>query len=83
LSGSDYTAAIGKLTFAPGVTSQTISVTILANSAKKTAAAFNMALSVPSNATLRASQGTCTINNSVLTILQPAAVNLVLARRLV
>ncbi|MEI8376515.1 MAG: Calx-beta domain-containing protein, partial [Planctomycetota bacterium] len=83
LSGSDYTAAIGKLTFAPGVTSQTITVTILANSAKKTAAAFNMALSVPTNATLKTGQGTCTINNSVFTVLQPAAVNLVLARRLV
>jgi len=82
MAGLDYAMAVGKLTFAPGVTSLPISVTIMANSTKKTTGTFNIALSMASAATIKTSQATCTISSG-LTLLQPAAVNLLLAKGLV
>jgi hypothetical protein len=48
----DYTAASGTLTFAPGVTSQSTSITILDDSAGESSETINLTLSSPSNATL-------------------------------
>ena len=73
VAGTDFTATSGTLTFAPGVTSQTIPVTILTDSAKTTATGFTVVLSTPANATLGTSQATVTINNPVVAVV-PAVV---------
>ena len=62
-AGVDYTAQSGKLTFAPGVTSQTILIPILANSSRKGTFAFNVVLSSPSGVRLGTSQAVVTINS--------------------
>jgi hypothetical protein len=61
VAGTDYTAASGTLTFAPGVTSKTVAVTVLAGSAIGPSKNFTLNLSNPTNATLGGSQGTGTI----------------------
>jgi len=73
LAGTDFTATSGTLTFAPGVTSQTVPVTILTDSAATTARGFTVVLSTPANATLGTSQATVTINNPVVAVV-PAVV---------
>ena len=64
-AGEDYTPASGILTFAPGVTSQTIAVSILGQSANKSTQTFTLNLSNPANATLGTSQGVGTILNTI------------------
>ncbi len=69
-AGSDYTTANGTLTFAPGQTSQNISVLVLGDLLFEPTETFNVNLSNPTNATLGNSQGVGTIidNDSPPTI---------------
>jgi hypothetical protein len=62
-AGSDYTATSGTLTFAPGTTSQTVSVPVLADSASEGSENFRLVLSNPSGASLAQAQATGTIND--------------------
>jgi Ca2+-binding RTX toxin-like protein len=56
-AGSDYLAQSGTLTFAPGVTSQTIQVVIVGDSIGEPTENFFVNLSAPTNATLADAQG--------------------------
>jgi hypothetical protein len=58
LAGRDYTAESGTLTFAPGVTSETILVPTLDDGVTSGSRAFTIKLSNPVGATLSRSQGT-------------------------
>ncbi|HEX4998781.1 MAG TPA: Calx-beta domain-containing protein [Terriglobia bacterium] len=60
-AGSDYQSASGTLTFAPGVTSRTISVTIIGDRVKEADETFLVTLSNPTGATITAGVGTVTI----------------------
>ena len=51
-AGSDYTTTSGTLTFGPGVTSRTVSVPILNDSAQELTETFTIVLSSPANASL-------------------------------
>jgi uncharacterized repeat protein (TIGR01451 family) len=62
-AGSDYTATSGTLTFAPGVTTQTISVPILGDMLHEANETFTVDLSAPVNATITPGAGTGTIQN--------------------
>jgi len=62
-SGSDYTAKTGTLTFAPGITTQTISVTILNNGDTTALEDFVLNLSNATNATIADNQATVTIGD--------------------
>ena len=53
-AGVDYTTTSGTLTFAPGTTSQTIAIPLLADGAATGALQFSVDLSSPSNGTLGA-----------------------------
>ncbi len=68
--GSDYVTTTGTLTFAPGQTSQPISVFVLGDTAFESTETFNVNLSNPNNATLGDGQGVGTIidNDSLPTI---------------
>jgi sugar lactone lactonase YvrE len=57
----NYTATSGTLTFAPGVTTQTIRVPLLDSGSQMTPLTFTVNLSSPQLATLAQSQGTATI----------------------
>ncbi|MEI7687950.1 MAG: cellulose binding domain-containing protein, partial [Planctomycetota bacterium] len=62
MAGSDYTATTGTITFAPGETSKTISVAVLADAIVEANETFRLAISAPTNGTLAAaSQATGTI----------------------
>ncbi len=58
VAGTDYTASSGTLTFAPGVTSQTVNVPITTVSTSGSTKNFTLTLSNPVNATI--SRGTAT-----------------------
>jgi glucose/arabinose dehydrogenase len=60
-SGSDYSATSGTLTFAPGQTSQPVSVLVLGDTSFEPNETFNVNLSNPTNATLGDDQGVGTI----------------------
>jgi sugar lactone lactonase YvrE len=60
VAGANYTAASGTLTFAPGVTTQTVRVPILDSGSQTTALSFTVSLSNPQGATLSQSQATGT-----------------------
>jgi hypothetical protein len=60
---SDYVAASGDLTFKPGVTTQTIGVTIVGDTVVEPDETFTVSLSEPNNATLANSDATGTIVN--------------------
>jgi hypothetical protein len=60
-AGSDYTAGTGTLTFAPGVTTQTITVSIANDAATEPSETFNVNLTAPTNATLSDALGVGTI----------------------
>jgi Calx-beta domain/Bacterial Ig domain len=51
-AGSDYTAGSGTLTFAPGVTSRTIAVPIVADSVVESTETYSLVLLNPTNATI-------------------------------
>jgi F0F1-type ATP synthase epsilon subunit len=66
----DYTAASGALTFAPGSTTQTVTVPILDDATWESPESFNVNLSTPTNATLADGIGIGTIvDNDPVTIL--------------
>ncbi len=61
-AGVAHTAASGTLTFAPGQTSETITVPVLTDAALTSAATFSVVLSSPSGATIAQGTGAGTIN---------------------
>jgi len=63
-AGTDYTATTGTLTFAPGVTSQKITVPILADTAVETTETFTVTLSNPTGATITGATATGSITNT-------------------
>ena len=60
-SGSDYTPLTGTLTFAPGETQKTITVSVLRDTTAESTEAFTLRLSSPTNATLTKTSATATI----------------------
>jgi hypothetical protein len=68
LAGTDYQAASGTLTFAPGQTSQTVAVTVLAQSTPTAGKTFTLNLSAPGNASLARAQATGTIVSAPITL---------------
>ena len=60
-AGSDYTAASGTLSFAPGVTTRTVSVAVLGDLLDEADETFTVGLSGAANAALADSQGVGTI----------------------
>jgi hypothetical protein len=60
-AGSDYTAKSGTLTFAPGTTTQTISITIAGDRTRESNETFVVNLTGPTNATVAPSGGTATV----------------------
>jgi hypothetical protein len=60
---SDYTAASSTLTFAAGVTAQTITVNVNGDAKSEPDETFTVNLSNPTNATITTAQGTGTISN--------------------
>jgi hypothetical protein len=69
-AGLDYTATIGTLTFAPGVTTQVLNIPILNDSLNEADETFTLALSSPTNAIL----GAVTIATTTITDTITAAV---------
>ncbi|QEL17641.1 Calx-beta domain-containing protein [Limnoglobus roseus] len=63
LAGSDYTAASGTLTFAPGEVSKTLTVTVRGDALNEGAESFRVNLGSPTNATVGAASATGTIQN--------------------
>ena len=61
VAGTDYVAGSGTLTFAPGVTTQTVNVMVNGNPLVQADRSFGVTLSGASNATLARAQGTATI----------------------
>src|SRR5205814_419313 len=62
-AGSDYTAASGSLTFAPGETTKSITVNVSGDTTVEADEAFTLTLSSPTNATLATATATGTIIN--------------------
>ncbi|WP_236519204.1 Calx-beta domain-containing protein [Sandaracinus amylolyticus] len=62
-SGADYDAASGTLTFAPGVTTQTIALRVLGDDVHEGVERFAVALSSPSGATLADGSAVVTITD--------------------
>jgi hypothetical protein len=60
-SGSDYTAKTGTLTFAPGTTSQTISITVSGDRTVESSETFRVNLTGATNATVAPVAGTATV----------------------
>ena len=63
LAGSDYQAAIGRLTFQPGETSKSVQVAITGDATFEFNEGFDLVLSSPSGATLADARATGTIVN--------------------
>ena len=63
-AGSDYTAAGGTLTFAPGETAKTVPVPIADDAAAEPSESFTLSLSNPTNAHIATGTGTVTIGAS-------------------
>src|SRR5207249_783662 len=62
-AGSDYIAASGTLTFAPGEFIKTITVQVKGDTLKETDESFAVNLSTATNATIGDAQGVCVITN--------------------
>lgn len=62
-AGADYLAALGTLSFPPGTTSKTISVTIIGDTTVESNETFSVNLSTPTNATIARGPGVGTIVN--------------------
>lgn len=78
-AGSDYTATSGTLTFAPGVTSQTVAVPITGDTVVEADETFQLNLSTPTNATLAVTSVTGTITNDDTTPTPPPQPSLAIA----
>ena len=65
VAGTDYLAASGVLTFNPGQTSQTVTVTVLGATLPQPTKTFTLALTNPVNSTVSIGQATATILNTV------------------
>ena len=65
-AGSDYTAASGTVTFAPGETLKTVTVAVTGDTTVEADETFSVTLTSPTNATLGTSLGTGTIRNDDL-----------------
>jgi glucose/arabinose dehydrogenase len=63
LSGTDYVAASGTLTFTPGQTSQPVSISVNGDTQFEPNETFNVNLTNPTNATIDDNQGVGTISN--------------------
>jgi Calx-beta domain-containing protein len=63
-AGQDYTAVSGTLTFAPGDTSEPISVPVLGDNADENDETFTMTLSSPTNAAISAGLATVVIRDN-------------------
>jgi len=63
-AGSDYNATSGTLTFAPGVTSQTITVAVRGDTLVEGAETLRLVLNTPSGATIATATGTGTITDN-------------------
>jgi CSLREA domain-containing protein len=61
---ADYTAATGTLTFAPGVTTRTIAVTVKSDAADEVVETFAVNLTAPTNATILDGAATGTVNDA-------------------
>ena len=70
-AGSDYTAASGTLTFAPGETRKTIAVPVLADDEEEGDEIFTVRLSDARNAALADHEGTGTIRDSEHSAVEP------------
>jgi large repetitive protein len=66
ISGSDYTATNGTLTFAPGETTKTISVQVIGDRSIESDETFSVNLTSATNATITDAQGVGTILNNDL-----------------
>ena len=64
VAGTDYTSASGTLTFDPGETSRTVSVTVLDDTVDDDGETLTLTLSNPSGARLDDAEATGTINNA-------------------
>jgi hypothetical protein len=74
-AGSDYTAASGTVTFAPGITSQTVTVNTIDDNLVEGTETFNVNLSNPTgNATIADGTGVGTIIDNDVANLAPTAV---------
>lgn len=62
-AGSDYTAALGTLTFTPGQTQQTFDVTVSGDNVVELSETFTVTLSSATNATISDASATGTITN--------------------
>ncbi|MEI6699483.1 MAG: Calx-beta domain-containing protein [Mycobacteriaceae bacterium] len=62
-AGVDYTAASGTITFAPGVTTQTVHVDIIGDTVVEPTETFTVTLSAPTGATIARATATGTIVN--------------------
>ncbi|HSH72612.1 MAG TPA: Calx-beta domain-containing protein [Methylophilaceae bacterium] len=62
-AGSDYTAATGTLSFAPGETTKTITVTVAGDTVFEGAEDYSISLSAPTNATIGTGSVTTTITD--------------------
>ncbi|WEK46398.1 MAG: Calx-beta domain-containing protein [Candidatus Andeanibacterium colombiense] len=62
-AGTDYTAASGTLSFAPGEISKTVAVTTTTDSYVESAESMSLGLSSPTNATIADGSGAGTIND--------------------
>ncbi len=65
ISGVDYRSTAGAVTFAPGVTNQTVTVTVNAQTLNEATKTFYLQLSDPTNATLTVTQVVGTILSGV------------------
>ncbi|TFG69107.1 MAG: hypothetical protein E4H27_07410, partial [Anaerolineales bacterium] len=63
IAGDDYLASEGQLSFAPGVTSQNIAVTVIGDNLREGNEVFNVVLSTPTNASLGDASGKGTITD--------------------
>ena len=64
IAGSDYVAATGLLTFAPGETSKSVNVAVKGDKVKESIETFFLNLTNPLNATLADAQGVGTIKDN-------------------
>jgi hypothetical protein len=74
VAGTDYVATSGTLTFAPGQTSQYVSVPVIGNPVHEPSRTFRVVLSNPQNAEVGSQGGNCTIfDDAPIANIGPAA----------